>query len=605
MKKILIALFGMAIAAVIIFLMISHDRSPDIQALTDAMLEKKDARLTRLESVEDKVLRKSLLNLVYDAMFTDGMELNFRAPPRNTTYTTAKLARLDDYSSIDELTEVFLANQIAATTYPDRSCVWPREPFNYPFQHRLAWTAIRLDNGEITELPNHFSGSSYNTEIEYSGARNTFCYRDPLGPDKPAPVALVGEFSVQLPRKLIQFDFSRSDIDQSQSKDGYTVTLVEANDFSYAIEVSSPNGKSPPLGSKDIIGEALDDTGKYLSHTGTRTGRPELYEASDLIIDDLIDRAVEGTLTETQIDQRFDEMQNELNEKYGNRLHKHFFFSGSVKTARITLLDKEAKQTPFKQHLDLPIRNLARRQPTPSVDLDTLERIPTLSPVYDHSIQNKVELNADEMKTAIDIRQNEISADLEYSAQVKLYYPQVQSDRFLGIFDRYQKPGVHDIVFLNAEGTAINLPSDDPDYYRFMVSRIEYNPGRFPEKPVRLSATVPVVTTPELTKKSHDRNNLPDGVRILDNMIIIDRAVFAPAHNSEPSEKTHLFFAKSAGQRYLSKVTDLHFPRTEGPGVDVIYYNGLPEIFEVWHRGDTKTVDYQVDLHLKEPAARE
>ncbi|MCK2169526.1 hypothetical protein MY522_22540, partial [Thalassospira xiamenensis] len=87
------------------------------------MLEKKDARLTRLESVEDKVLRKSLLNLVYDAMFTDGMELDFRAPPRNTTYTTAKLARLDDYSSIDELTEVFLANQIAATTYPDRSCV--------------------------------------------------------------------------------------------------------------------------------------------------------------------------------------------------------------------------------------------------------------------------------------------------------------------------------------------------------------------------------------------------------------------------------------------------------------------------------------------------
>ncbi|WP_424924326.1 hypothetical protein [Alloalcanivorax xenomutans] len=88
-------------------------------------------------------------------------------------------------------------------------------------------------------------------------------------------------------------------------------------------------------------------------------------------------------------------------------------------------------------------------------------------------------------------------------------------------------------------------------------------------------------------------------------MIIIDRAVFGPARNSEPSEKTHLFFAKSAGQRYLSKVTDLHFPRTEGPGVDVIYYNGLPEIFEVWHRGDTKTVDYQVDLHLKEPAARE
>lgn len=605
MKKTLIALPGIAIAAALFFLIIPNDESPDIQALTDAMLEKKDARLTRLESVEDEALRKPLLNLVYDAMFTDGMELDFQAPPRNTAYTTAKLTRLNDYSSIDELTEVFLANQIAATTYRDRSCVWPREPFTYPFHHRLTWTAIRLDNGEATELPNHFSGSSYNAEIEYSGARNTFCYRDPLGPDQPVPVALVGEFSVQLPQKLIQFDFSRSDIDQSQSKDGYTVTLVEANDFSYAIEVSSSNGELPSLGSKDIIGEALDETGKYLAHTGTRTGRSELYEASDVIVDDLIDRAVEGTLTEAQIDQRFDEMQNELNEKYGNRLHKHFFFSGSVKTARITLLDKEAKQTPFKQRLDLPIRNLARRQPAPSVDLDTLERIPTLLPVYDHSIQNKVELNADEMKTAIDIRQNEISTDLQYSALVTLYYPRVQSDRFLGIFDRYQKPGADDIVFLNAEGTAIDLPSDDPDYYRFMVSRIEYNPGHFPEKPVRLSATVPVVTTPNLTKKSHRRNNLPDGVRIVDNMIIIDRAVFKPASNNESSEKTHLFFAKSADQRYLSKVTDLHFPRTEGPGVDVTYYNGLPEIFEVWHRGDTKTVEYQVDLNLEEPAPRE
>ncbi|AFT69571.1 putative conserved secreted protein [Alloalcanivorax dieselolei B5] len=605
MKKPLIALSGIAIAAALFFLIIPNDESPDIQALTDAMLEKKDARLSRLESVEDEALRKSLRNLVYDAMFTDGMELDFQAPPRNTAYTTAKLARLDDYSSIDELTEVFLANQIAATTYRDRSCVWPREPFDYPFQHQLAWTAIRLDNGETTELPNHFSGSSYNAEIEYSGARSTFCYRDPLGPDEPAPVALVGEFSVQLPQKLIQFDFSRPDVDQSQSKDGYTVTLVEANDFSYAIEVSSSSGEPPSLGSKDIIGEALDDTGKYLAHTGTRTGRAELYEASDLIIDGLIDRALEGTLTETQIDQRFDEMQGELNEKYANKLHKHFFFSGSVKTARITVLDKEAKQTPFKQRLDLPIRNLARRQPTPSVDLDTLERIPTLRPVYDHSIQSKVDLNADEMKTAIDIRQNEISADLKYSAQVKLYYPPVQSDRFLDIFDRYQKPGADDIVFLNAQGAPIDVPSDDPDYYRFMVSRIEYNPDRFPEKPVRLSATVPVVTTPNLTPKGHGRNNLPDGVRIMDNMVVIDRAVFKPASNNERSEKTYLFFAKSADQRYLSKVTGLHFPRTEGPGVDVIYYNGSPEIFEVWYRGDKKIVEYQVELDLEEPAPRE
>ena len=165
MKKALIVLSISTVAAIFTFLLIPSDESPDIQALTDAMLEKKDARLTRLESVKDKAVQKSLANLVYDAMFTDGMELDFQVPPRNTAYTRAKLTRLDDYSSIDELTEVFLANQIAGTTYRDRSCIWPRQPFTYPFQHQLTWSAIRLDNGETTALPSHVSGISRNAEI--------------------------------------------------------------------------------------------------------------------------------------------------------------------------------------------------------------------------------------------------------------------------------------------------------------------------------------------------------------------------------------------------------------------------------------------------------
>ncbi|WP_133490414.1 hypothetical protein [Alcanivorax sp. 24] len=605
MKKALIVLSISTVAAIFTFLLIPSDEPPDVQALTDAMLEKKDARLTRLEPVKDKAVQKSLANLVYDAMFTDGMELDFQIPPRNTAYTRAKLARLDDYSSIDELTEVFLANQIAGTTYRDRSCIWPRQPFTYPFQHQLTWSAIRLENGETTALPSHVSGISRNAEIEYSGARNTFCYRKSLGPDDPAPVALVGEFSARLPQKLVQFDFNPSNIDQSQSKDGYTVTLVEANDFSYAVEVSSADGAPLTLDSKDMIGEALDKTGRHLSRTGTRAGRPELYEVSDLIVDDLIDQALDGTLTEAQIDQRFDDMQSELNDKHGGRFHKHFFFSGSVKTARIILPGRDAKQAPFKRKLDLPIRNLARRQPARSVDPDQLERIPTFHPVYNYSIKEKVDLTAKEMNKEIGIRQNEVSADRKYSAKVKLYYPRVQSDRFLDMFDRYENPAPGQIVFFNADGAPIDVPADNPDYYRFMVSRIEYNPDRFPEKPVRLSATVPVVTTPNLTKKGYKKNSLPDGVRIVDNMIIIDHADFKPESTNDRFEKTYLFFAKSADQRYLSKVTDLHYPRTEGPGVDVTYYNGLPEVFEIWYRGDKKVVAYQVDLDLEEPAPLE
>ena len=289
---------------------------------------------------------------------------------------------------------------------------------------------------------------------------------------------------------------------------------------------------------------------------------------------------------------------------------------GPVATARVTLLPRKKTTNKVTHKIEIPIHFLGQQDNSDEIDLSTLPDIDLEGPVYDERPKRRVDLTEEEMKQLIDIRYEKSRHLPEYQHTERIYlkYPPVQSQLFISSSDRYHfnlEPKFKRVIltemvkFFDDADETIELTRDKDEVFSFTTYGFAYTPEYMPESPARIEARIPLLTAPDIVKKRYSADNLPDGMRLDDNRLVVDYSVFTPEETLDGTwlntKLRNRIFAKNAEQKYLQPFENvILLEREDGEPVHVFYYYGQPESIELWYRGKTKVVDFNLDVETRE-----
>jgi len=570
-----------------------------------------DSRYKKIKELSDKAVARFLWEQE-QSNYSGMIELlAINSTPYEIEYSPSALARLGDYDNRQMMSDAFLDSLLAVERndyyeckrYSDKHGFAFRKGFSFPFSHRLKFSELVLDDGETLRIPELTKGEMEIKDIIRRG--DTYCVPALEQKNAAQPVAVKGEFYTELPDKLVQFELNANDVGKIQEKDGYRVTLVEMNDFSYVIEVDVETNQNLTLREQDILGEAKAVNGQYVRKRVTEQVPMKNYRKVELLLGELINRAEKDNLTETEAREALTGLNQRLTEK-GAPLYSAFAFHGPVDTAKVTILAGGEKRKKVETAVELPVYWFGSEASAGQAGLDGLPTIKATLPIYNHRpevIADYVDLNAKIMHEEIDIRQRNITHDpgIKHPNQVFLHYPTVQSDLFIPIFDRYGVPDAENVAFFDADGKPLEVADDKNSAFRFTVSRLEYDPSGFTAPPARLKAVIPVLTAPNIIKENYSKSELPKGVRLDGNKLIIDYAEFTPREiqdvSSRMQKRRNQVFTKDS-QGYLAEIAMQSITGEKREPVDIYYFYGEPESFEVWYQGETQTINFEFDIEL-------
>lgn len=611
-----IGMKGVGVAVVLATLLWHMDAKPKEKVSMQQQIEQRKqlniARYKQLRTFDDKALAKFLW-MEEESNYYGVMEsLSLDMKPYEIEYSTSVLARLNDYDDSQTMSDAFLSSLLAVKRtdfmecrrYSDGHGFALRKGFSFPFANELKLDALLLDNGEKLRIPNFTKGEMETRDIIRRG--EAYCVPALDNKSASQPTAIKGEFSTELPEKLIQFELTADDVGKTQDKDGYRVTLIEMNDYSYVIEVDVKTNPQTTLRKQDIIGEAKAKNGRFIRNRITDRVPMKNCERVESLLGKLINKAANGNLNKSEAQKALNALNKRMAEDESSTLYSAFAFHGPVETAEVTILAGGESRKEVKQALELPVYSFARKAPAKHIDFDALPTVKTTLPIYNGSSEvnaSYVDLSAEAMHDEIEIRQRNITHDpgIKHPKQVFLHYPTVQSDLFIHIFDRYDIADSSDVQFFDADGKPITVIDDKNSAFRFTVSRLEYDPELFTAPPTRVRANISVLTAPNIIKENYAKNDLPAGVNIEGNKLTIDYAEFTPREiedvDSRRVERRNHVFAKDS-QGYLAEISTLSLPRQDGKPVDVYYFYGQPGSFEIWYKGEIETVDFELDLEL-------
>lgn len=502
-----IGMKGVSVAVVLATLLWHMDAKPKEKVSMQQQIEQRkqlnNARYKQLRTLDDKALAK-LLWMEEESNYYGVMEsLSLDMKPYEIEYSTSVLARLNDYNDYQAMSDAFLSSLLAVKRtdfmecrrYSDGHGFALRKGFSFPFANELKLDALLLDNGEKLRIPNFVKGEMETRDIIRRG--EAYCVPALGNKSAPQPTVIKGEFSTELPEKLIQFELTADDVGKTQDKDGYRVTLIEMNDYSYVIEVDVKTNPQTTLRKQDIIGEAKAKNGRFIRNRITDRVPMKNYERVESLLGKLINKAANGNLNKSEAQKALNALNKRMAEDESSTLYSAFAFHGPVETAEVTILAGGESRKEVKQALELPVYSFARKASAKHIDFDALPTVKTTLPIYNGSSEvnaSYVDLSAEAMHDEIEIRQRNITHDpgIKHPKQVFLHYPTVQSDLFIHIFDRYDIADSSDVQFFDADGKPITVIDDKNSAFRFTVSRLEYDPELFTAPPTRVRANISV-----------------------------------------------------------------------------------------------------------------
>ncbi|RUO33087.1 hypothetical protein [Aliidiomarina soli] len=542
-------------------------------------------------------------------------------------YTQPQLLRMHDYGGMTEMTEAYLQSLLAIQSQDHPFCYsQPRhqgfalsEGFEFPFRHRLTYSRMALDNGDVLQIPDVENGQRETDDISFNG--DSYCYQRSFTADDPQPATVTGEFHAQLPDKLIEFEFTAADVGKTQEQDGYVVTLLELETGLYTIEIDAAEGVPLNFGSGDVLAEAVDAHGEYIEWWATRRQPHERALKLDDLLGDLIARAEQGTVDEATVRSEIGALRDMLDEQQGRSLYLSRQFHGVIDKALITLMVYSDDSELVSRELALPVHRFSNLSGAGQAQLNTLPQIPVTVPVYDDRAALRtdiVDLDAQQMQQRIETVQRLMKAPPnDYPAEILWFTPPVQSDILL---DRRDRAGLFVLAafdFYDQHGELVRDPTlkdlqiEDIGFETrsrrlenpFMVGGLLYYPERLTGIPVRVQGTLPIMVAPNLIKDSYSKDELPAGMTLNGNQLIVDYAVFEPREvnqvNNELVERRNQLFARDA-RGYLAEMKKVHsfHARPGRVAIDIYYFYGEPDTVEFWYLGDTEYVDYDFDIRL-------
>ncbi len=579
---------------------------------SDALLQLKNMRdqwQEKIQNIEDSLLASRLNNdvlIFYRDMHED---LLFDDQAYRLSYINQRFPRAGDYANLQAFLDAYLDNMVAWQFVPEAQRFWITPPFSFPFDIHMLYTHVAMDDGEVKPLPEIGRGRASNTEFQYHNEEYQFL--DKRSQDDPKPTTLLAKSQVTLPEDFIEFEFDASDVGKTLERHGYTITPRRFTEFTYDVEIQVPADQTLPLRDMDIVGEAVASGERHIYMRSEKHLNKDYFAQKAAWLDDTIERAVQGTIELTDIPAEIHALNERLSFTDGTILHKAFAFNGSIEKARVTLLPQAEQNNTVSRSLEIPVYS----RPVGDSDLTVLSDAVLEEPVFRHWTQARADISAEEMQHQILIGYNTFDLerpDVDYAESIYLNYPEVQSQLFVspnGRYDYQSDAVAQSVQFYNAEGAPIEMP-DAVNVFAFTEHGLVYNPHHFPVWPARVTATLPVLTMPDIIKQRFSPAELPEGIRLDGNRLTVDYEVFTPEEtiNREQLRTSNLnhFFALGSAQRYLKQVGSVvEISREDREPIQVFYFYGRPESIELWYRGETRYVDYEVDVELRDPPLSE
>lgn len=569
-------------------------------------LEDKTAQFEKsLDAISDPKLKDAIASLGGSLLLLERAQQKLSSKPIETEYGDDIMALLKHYPSPQALVDtyingLFVLRKDSSSDYlTDLQPVFPftfNIPAEFPFPHGLEWQSVTLSNKQVIPFQPEWSETDPGIQLSPSSSNVTnpddltvaYPYVEGVevaNKNQPQPQSLQGKVEIIAPRRVVTFNLSRKDVGQTRTDDNLSITL-RALDKNYAeVEVSNSaklanEVSDTPL--NPLIVQARDKTGQFLS----RAGSINEDAAQIAFYQDQLAQMQKQTAWSDAFEKQLDEQTQAFESKKMNHYTK-VYFNGSIDTLEVNVLDFSAV-TVTRKDLELPVRRFDRN--TTEKTIQSLD-LPVV--VYDDQASTWLKgatLDEEQLKKSIRISQSVEDAS---AARIEFDRPRSFNDELLG---SSFNPGDTPLTFFTQNdqgklGKPIELPPEafviDP-----IASTITYDLTLFPETPAYAVGSIPLFLA-DIEKGSLDVSQLPKGLALKDNALIVDQKRF-PAQDWR-------FFAKDASGNYLKEILTVSHDdaSTEGRDlVDVHYFYGKPTTLETYQRTDLETVEYGFEVKL-------
>lgn len=568
-------------------------------------LEEKTAQFEKsLDAIQDPKLKDAVSELGGSLLLLERAQLKLDSKPVETEYGEDALAMLKHYPSPQALVDtyingLFVLQKDSGSDYlTDLQPVFPFTfsiPAAFLFPHGLEWQSVTLSNKRVIPFQPEWSETDPGIQLSPSSSNLTnpddltvaYPFIEGLDIDRkqqPQPVSLQGKIEVIAPRRLYSFDLTKKDAGQTRTNDNLSVTLLSLTNNYAEIEYNNSAPPAPEISEtplNPLIVQARDSTGQFIARAGS------INETSVQIAfyqQQLAKMQQQKSWSEA-LEKQLDEEQRNF-EKQQARHYSKVYFNGTIETLEVSLLDFSAV-TVTRKDLDLPIRRFDANTTDKSIQPLNLPVV-----VYDDQAAGWLKgatLTEDQLKKNVSISQ---SVDDPSAARIEFTHLRTFNDELLGTSFN---PGESPVSFftedtLGKRDEPIELPSEayqiDP-----LRGTITYDLNLFPQTPAYAVGSMPLFLA-TLDKQSVDTRQLPKGLGLKDNALVVDLKAF-PAQDWR-------FFAKDDSGNYLKEILSVnHGASAQGPAQFAVhYFYGQPTRLETYQRTDLATVQYGFEVKL-------
>ncbi|MEJ2880917.1 hypothetical protein [Pedobacter sp. GR22-6] len=602
-------LFGFIICVSALF---ACSSSPSLEEKLEKLDQEREAFLKKIESIKDDSLRNDAKKFGSMLFFLKRIDLENQEKPKDTVYEENPFQIMDQYPTVAGLTTAYMNSILVENNadYSSKRVLNIHYPFALPFQQDMNWRTVTFANNAQHTISDAYNETLNAIQVVKTNWNNNpgleITYPENTDPVTSEPIGINGTIDVVVPKNVLQFKFSKDETGDTQEKSGVKVKLVNVKGHMVNVKVINSNPVDPAVDPDKIElikVMARDETGGFLDQSGSSTGSDELLERYNKVLEQMVAEPKDIKKLQKQLEDDDAAYEN----KYKNTIFYKTYYRGAVNEIIVYVLDY-SKATKVSKQLNLKTYSFKN-----DVENRTIEDIPVPTTVYNlalaKQLSEKAEINAADLQKLMVIDQQAYekstgTVSYESNAQLTFRYPQVLSTMFLSDFERYGK--LKEIKFMTSKGgSEIKYPKDSVDFddeyveragkpwAEYTVNRIEYNPTKFSSSPKYVTGTVEVNLC-NVKKSSFPASQLPSGIRIKGNMLIIDESV---------ADNRSLFYVKDRNGKYLKELCAISYKTVEGAGYkreNVHYYYGAPTTVERYDKGELKTKDYKFATELVE-----
>ncbi|TKK30935.1 hypothetical protein PspCFBP13528_14415 [Pseudomonas sp. CFBP13528] len=576
-----------------------------------ATLEEKTTQFEQsLDSIQDPKLRDVIADLGGSLLLLERARIKLDTKPVEAEYGEDSLALLKHYPSPQALVDtyingLFVLRRASHSDYlTDLQPVFPftfNAPEQFPFPHGLEWESVTLSNNKV--IPFQPEWSETDPGIQLSPSSSNLTNPDDLtvtypfiegieteNKSQPQPVSLKGTIEVAAPGRVLTFDLAKNDVGHSRTEGNISLKLLSLDKNYAEIELTNSQPLATELGDDSpnpLLVQARDGTGQFLTRSGSineSAAQVAFYEKqlAQLQQQKAWSEALDKQLTDAQ--KTFEHTQNSHYAKV--------YFNGLIDTLQVNVLDF-SKATVTRKALDLPVMRFDKNSLQQSV-----QPLPMPVTVYDDAAASWLKdasMTEDQLKNSVTISQSTEDAS---AAKIVFDHPFTFNDDLVGA---ERNNSAAPITFFTADdkgerGEPIELPTEAYEL-NAASGTLTYDLNLFPETPAFVVGSVPLFLA-TIEKASIDVNQLPKGLSLKDNALIVDQQAF-------PADSWR-FYARDASGNYLKEILGVsHRAEEYGTALfDVHYFYGQPTTLESYQRTDLNTVQYGFEVKLDKPEGK-